>query len=122
MKSMRWLAFGIGMGFGLLYLVLNLLDPDTFIHAASLSDWLLMITGPVTLVVASLAGLKFRRFAGWWLLVASIAAAVQFAFRTRFSPAVMLATVAIFCLPMALAGTLWLKSADTHDTKPSYFL
>lgn len=113
MKWMRYTAFGIGIAFGSVFLLFNLEGP--FDHVPGFWETLPLLTGPVTLLLASLVGLKFEKVAGW-LLVAG-AAATAFLFTTREvrgaggAPQVAVIVV-VFCLPMLCSGVLWLAHAD----------
>jgi uncharacterized membrane protein HdeD (DUF308 family) len=108
MNWMRYLAIGIGVVFGVLYVVFGVAPAQ---RAISFSDLLLIFCVPVSLVLATVVGLKFERLAGWWQIAAAVAAAVQLAIRKHGDPVAMLAAIALLCLPMVCAGLLWLSHA-----------
>ncbi len=108
MNWMRYLAITIGVVFGALYVVFGLAPAQ---RAISPGDILLILSVPVSLVLATVVGLKFERLAGWWQIVAAVAAAVQLVIRKYGDPLAMLMAIAVLCLPMLCAGLLWLRLA-----------
>lgn len=112
MKWMRYAAFAIGMVFGSVFLILNLGTPID--HIPGLWESLPLLTGPVTLFVASVVGLKFEKAAGWSLVAGAAATAFLFTVQSHGADdgQRLAAIVAIFCLPMLFSGVLWLAHAD----------
>ncbi len=112
MKWMRYAAFAIGFLFGSVFLLFNL--GGQMQKRPTLWETLLLLTGPVSLLLASLIGLKFEKVAGWWLLVGAAATAVLFIARQSLAwPEVqrLVTIIAIFCLPMLCSGLLYLTHA-----------
>ena len=113
MKWTRYAAFAIGFVFGSVFLFFNLATPLQRIPG--FWETLTLLTGPVTLLVASVVGLWFEKLAGWWLLTGAAATAVLFvALRAHAGsdPQKLVVIVAIFCLPMLCSGLLWLAHAN----------
>ena len=114
MKWTRYAAFAVGVLSGLVFLLL-LETPPTW----SMDFWeaVTLLTGPVTLIVASLVGLKFEKVAGWWLLAGAAATAILLVVQLKpWQPGLstMLLLPAIFCTPMLFSGLLWLVHARAH--------
>ncbi len=121
MKWMRYAAFLIGVLFGSAFLIFNLSGPIQ--QRPTLWDTLPLLTGPVTLLAASLLGLKFETVAGWWLILGAAATAVLFVTRQSLAWSEvqrLVVIVAIFCLPMLSSGLLWLSYAHTKQTDGSH--
>ena len=110
MKWSRYAAFAIGILTGtvfLFYLEMPPNRPDTW-------EAMTLLSGPVTLVVASVVGLKFEKLAGWWLLAGALVTAVLLCIQlVPWHPglAALLIVPAIFCMPMLFSGLLWLSHA-----------
>ncbi len=120
MKWMRYAAFSIGAAFGSVFLLFNLGTPVQ--QRPEFWETLTLLTGPVTLLAASLVGLKFEKLAGWWLLIGAAVTAVLFTARQSLAwPEIqrLVVIIAIFCLPMLCCGLLWLTHANRSDADGS---
>ncbi|MGH9521517.1 MAG: hypothetical protein ACRD3E_03175, partial [Terriglobales bacterium] len=73
MRWRRYAAFLVGVLSGSVFLVILEMPPT---WTPDFWEALTIGTGPVTLVVASVVGLKFEKVAGWWLLAGAVATAV----------------------------------------------
>jgi hypothetical protein len=117
---MRYAAFAIGAVFGSVFLFMNLSGPVS--KSPTLWDALPMLSGPVTLFVASVVGLKFEKVAGWWLLGGAGVTAVLLVARGSLvsSNVERLAIgIAFLCLPMLCAGLLWLTHSNHRQPNGS---
>jgi len=110
MKWMRYTALGIGIAFGLLYLTVGILDLlfETEPSLPSLSDWVILLCGPLSLILATAVALKYERIGGWWLLTGGGIIAILFGIRLFETPLRLLVTFLVYPFPMLLAGSLWL--------------
>jgi hypothetical protein len=119
MRWKRYVAFAVGLVSGAAFLLFVVLPPTS---GMDVWEALTLLAGPVTLVAASLVGLKFERVAGWWLLAGSVVtAALLFVQLVPWQPGIttLLVVPAIFCLPMLLSGFLWLAHAHAHAAGPN---
>jgi len=119
---MRTGALIIGIVFGCINL-LSLIG-ETYEHRdhalknIGISDVVLLIAGPFTLILATLFGLKHERFAGYWLITGGMVTTTLLA--VRLTPSSLLVALLILVMPMLIEGWLWLKNADRlHSSPPS---
>lgn len=115
MKWTRYAAFTIGLISGAAFLA----------YVESPPNWhpdrwetITLLAGPVTLVVASLVGLKYEKLAGWWLLSGAAATAALLLMQlVPWDPGVIALVLVpvIFCSPMVFSGILWLAYADGRE-------
>jgi len=114
MKWMRYTALGIGIAFGLLYLtvgVLSLLfEPEPSLP--NLSDWIILLFGPFSLIVATCIAWKYERIGGWWLLIGGVIIAILFGIRLFETPLRLFVTFLVYPFPMLIAGLSWLIHAS----------
>ena len=66
MKWMRYTAFGIGVAFGVLYLTVGILSLlfEAEPSSPSLSDWIILLFGPFSLIVATCIAWEYERIGG----------------------------------------------------------
>jgi uncharacterized membrane protein HdeD (DUF308 family) len=110
---MRYTALGIGTAFGLLYLTVGVLSLlfETEPSLPSLSDWVILLSGPFSLIVATGVAWKYEQVGGWWLLTGGVTIAILFGIRLFETPMRLLVTFLVYPLPMLIAGKLWLIHA-----------
>lgn len=114
MKWTRIAAFAIGVLSGAVFLFYLATPPN---WSGDIWEVMTLVAGPVTLVAASLVGLKFEKVAGWWLLAGAAVTAVLLSLQlVPWHPgiAALLIVPAIFCTPMLFSGLLWLVHASAH--------
>ena len=110
MKWMRYTALGIGTAFGLLYLTVGVLSLlfEAEPSLPSFSDWMILLFGPLSLILATAVALRYERIGGWWLLTGGVIIATLFGIRLFETPLRLLVTFLVHPFPMLLAGSLWL--------------
>ncbi|MCD6567958.1 MAG: hypothetical protein J7K94_04390 [Dehalococcoidia bacterium] len=115
MNWMRYTALGIGIAFGLLFLVFAFGEGfgEYFSGATGLRDYILLACGPISMILATLVAIKRERIGGWWLVIAGIISTVLFTFELFDVPETLLITLLIYPVPMVVAGFLFL----IHDVK-----
>jgi len=113
MKWMRYTALGIGTAFGLLYLTVGVLSLlfEAEPSLPSFSDWMILLFGPLSLILATAVALKYERIGGWWLLTGGVIIAVLFGIRLFETPLRLLVAFLVYPFPMLIAGKLWLIHA-----------
>lgn len=114
MKWTRYAAFIIGLLSGAVFLFYVLTPPN---WSGDLWEVMTVLAGPVTLVVASLVGLKFEKVAGWWLLAgAAVTATLICKQLVPWHPGItaLIVVPGIFCVPMLFSGLLWLVHANAR--------
>ena len=113
MKWMRYTALGIGTAFGLLYLTVAVLALlfGTEPSLPSFSDWMILLFGPLSLILATAVALKYERIGGWRLLTGGVIIAILFGSRLFETPLRLLVTFLAYPFPMLIAGKLWLIHA-----------
>lgn len=113
MKNMRTGAILVGAIFGgiflFLFIIENYANPCALLASMRVLDALLLMTGPFTLIFATLVGLKFERFAGYWLIAGGFITAALLAVRLSDRPVELLLMGLILVVPMLIEGSLWLK-------------
>jgi len=116
-KWIRYSAFGIGIVFGLLYLTAGIFNLfwEMELNTLRISDWIILIFGPLSLIVMTCIAGRFERVSGWWLLVSSIITAVLFSIRLWETPLRLLITFLVYPFPMFIAGLLWLIDSYTKQ-------
>ncbi len=82
------------------------------------SEAVLVVAGPLTFILASLAGLKSQRVAGYWLIGAGFLSTALFSVRLANYPSTLLVAMLIWIVPLFLAGWLWLKSVGEFGSRP----
>jgi len=114
---MRYVALGIGIAFGLLFLVFAFGEGfgEYFSGAIGLRDYVLLACGPVSMILATAIAFKFERIGGWWLVIAGIISTVLFTFELFDVFRMLLITLLVYPVPMVIAGFLFL----IHDVKTS---
>lgn len=110
---MRYTALGIGIGFGLLYLTVGILGLlfEAEPSLPSFSDWVILLFGPFSLIIATGVAWKYERVGGWWLLTGGVIIAILFGIRLFETPLRLLVTFLVYPSPMLIAGSLWLIRA-----------
>ncbi len=111
MKWMRYSALGIGIAFGLLFLIFAL--GEGFKGIPNLQDCILLLFGPISMIVATAVAWKHERIGGWWLITGGIIAGILFTARLIDQPTNLLWTFLAYPLPMLVAGVLWVL----HEAK-----
>lgn len=106
MKWMRNSAAVIGLLFGCFVIFMNVADAGPRQHPVTLAEVVIMFAGPVSLIVASLVGLKFARVAGWWLIAGALLVAGWIVAKTPGIPSAW-GAAAILTVPMFLCAALW---------------
>ncbi len=111
------MALGIGIAFGLLFLVFAFGEGfgEYFSGAIGLRDYVLLVCGPVSMILATAIAFKRERIGGWWLVIAGIVSTVLFTFELFDVFRMLLITLLVYPVPMVIAGFLFLL----HDVKTS---
>lgn len=117
MRKLRTGAIIIGIFFGCFNLLSFIGETyehrDHALNDMGISDVILWIAGPLTLILATLFGFRHERFAGYSLITG---AAITTAILTlRLSPASLFLAFLMLVLPMLVEGWLWLN----HATLPA---
>lgn len=117
MNWMRYAALGLGVVFGLLFLIFAFGEGfgEYFSGATGLRDYILLACGPVSMILATLVAIKRERIGGWWLVVAGIVSTVLFTFELFDMPQTLILTLLVYPVPMVVAGFLFLL----HEVKSS---
>ncbi len=122
MRNMRTGALVIGILFGFVNLISFIGETwehrDHALQELGMSDAVLLIAGPFTLILATFVGLKHERFAGYWLMTGGVITAALFAVRLTNTPGSLFIALLILVMPMLIEGWCWLKCAGTLPSSP----
>ena len=113
MKWMCYTALGIGIAFGLLFLVFGIGEgiSEGFGGIPSPKDCVLLLFGPISMIAATATAWKHEQIGGWWLIVGGIVTTVLFTISLIDRPKNLLVTSLVYPLPMLVAGALWVLYA-----------
>lgn len=123
MKWMRYTALGVGIAFGLLFIVMGIGSGinEGFTGIPGLQDCILLLFGPISMIVATAIAWRHERIGGWWLIVGCIVTGILFTIRLIDRPMNLLLTSLMIPLPILVAGVLWVlhaaKSKKTASLK-----
>mgnify|MGYP001155750691 CR=1 FL=1 len=108
MKWMRYTALGIGIAFGLLFLIFGIGEgiSEGFRNLPSPYESVIMVFGPISMIAATVVAWWHERIGGWWLIVGGIVTAVLFTIKLIDSPGQSLLTSLVYPVPMLIAGIL----------------
>jgi uncharacterized membrane protein HdeD (DUF308 family) len=121
MRKTRTGALIVGIIFGPINLFSFICETyehrDHALKEMGIIDVVLLIAGPITLILATLLGLKHERFAGYWLITGGLITAALFAVWVARTPTNFLIALLVLIGPMLVEGWLWLKDARALHTQ-----
>ncbi|MBN2187655.1 MAG: hypothetical protein JW732_09465 [Dehalococcoidia bacterium] len=111
MNWMRYTALGIGIAFGLMFLILGIGEgiSEGFGGIPSPIECVLLLCGPISMIAATAVAWQHERIGGWWLIAGGIITAILFTIDLIDKPTNLLRTLLIIPLPMLVAGALWVR-------------
>ena len=109
---MRYTALGIGVAFGLLFLVIGIGSAiiEGFVIPGP-QDCVIFLFGLISMIAATATAWKHERISGWWLIAGGIVIGILFTIRLVDRPMNLLWTSLVYPLPMLVAGVLWVLHA-----------
>ena len=105
MNWMRYTATGIGIVFGILFVIFAI--GEGLGGNPNPQDCVLLLLGPISMVAGTAVAWRHERIGGWWLIAGGVTTGILFTIRLIGRPMDLLGTFLVYPLPMLVAGVLW---------------